>query len=462
MHNISNESTTRHYCYSKTQSRQSEPHIAPPFTMPTRDEVAYFGAGPSGLPTPVITAGAQAFLNYENTGLGLAEISHRSPTATQILADARAALTQLLDIPSDYEILFCHGGGTGEFSAVVMNLVPVWVEKRRRVAASKYKDQERAEDYITETVKEDIAHLLKLDYLVTGSWSLKASQEAAQLLGPLGGKKLVNVATDARGESGGAFKTIPPESKWRLTDSTTNGGCSSAFVYYCDNETVDGVEFPQFPESLSYDDRIVVCDMSSNILSREVDLRKYGVIYAGAQKNIGITDTTIVIVRKDLLTDLPEPEFLHAVGVWSPPAILNWAVIAKNASLYNTMPIFSIWIAMTVLQSLLKTHGTAKVAGQENVANAKAAMLYNVLDTYPDVYQVVPHKSVRSRMNLCFRVKDEKTEKEFLGGVKERNLLGLNGHRSVGGVRISNYNSVTMENAKKLEEYLEEFARGHR
>ena len=427
--------------------------------MPTRDEVAYFGAGPSGLPTPVLTAGAQAFLNYENTGLGLAEISHRSATATQILADARAALTTLLDIPPNYEILFCHGGGSGEFSAVVLNLVPVWVEKRRRATASQYGNEQGAQKHIKDKVKEDIENLLKLDYLVTGSWSLKASQEAAQLLGPLGGKKLVNVATDARDESGGAFKTIPAESKWRLTESKTNGGCGSAFVYYCDNETVDGVELPGFPERLEEDGRIVVCDMSSNILSRKVDIGKYGVIYAGAQKNIGITDTTVVIVRKDLLADLPKPDFLHAVGVWSPPTILNWAVIAKNESLYNTMPIFSIWIAKTVLESLVETHGAAKVAGQQNVANEKAEMLYEVLDAHPDMYQVVPHKSVRSRMNLCFRVKDEKTEREFLDGAKERSLLGLNGHRSVGGVRISNYNSVTMESVKRLKEYLEDFAK---
>ena len=428
--------------------------------MPTREEIAYFGAGPSGLPTPVITAGSQAFLNYENTGLGLAELSHRSSTATQILADTCAALTKLLDIPANYEILFCHGGGSGEFSAVVMNLVPVWVERRRRVAERELGIGR--EEEVLERVRREAREHLRLDYLVTGSWSLKASQEAASLLGPLGGHKLVNAATDARKESNGAFKTIPEASSWRLTKATENAGCGSAFVYYCDNETVDGVEFSGFPETLGDYERVVVCDMSSNILSRKVDVGKYGVIYAGAQKNIGITDTTIVIVRKDLLIDLPTSDFLHKVGVWSPPVILNWAVIAKTASLYNTMPIFSIWIAKNVLESLLEAHGTAKVAGQETVANEKAKMLYKVLDVNSDVYQVVPHESVRSRMNLCFRIKDEMTEKEFLDGAKARNMLGLNGHRSVGGVRISNYNSVTVENARKLAEYLEEFAQGHR
>lgn len=345
---------------------------------------------------------------------------------------------------------------------MVMNLVPVWVERRRRVAERDIGGGEEKEEEVLERVRKEVRERLRLDYLVTGSWSLKASQEAAALLGPLGGRKLVNVAVDARTESDGAFKTIPAEEGWRLTKAGENGGCGSAFVYYCDNETVDGVEFPGFPESLGGEERAVVCDMSSNILSRKVDVRKYGVIYAGAQKNIGITDTTIVIVRKDLLSDIPDMEFLHKVGVWSPPAILNWAVIAKNGSLYNTMPIFSIWVAKTVLESLLEAHGTAKVAGQENVANEKAAMLYKTLDTNPDVYQIVPHSSVRSRMNLCFRVKNEKTEKGFLDGAKARNMLGLNGHRSVGGVRISNYNSVTVENARKLVEYLDEFAHGQR
>ena len=429
--------------------------------MPSREEVSYFGAGPSGLPTPIVTAAAQAFVNYENTGLGLAEISHRSPTATKILDDAKAALIKLLDIPENYEILFCHGGGTGEFSAVVLNLVPVWIEKQRRKLIQGV-EPDGLNYELVKDVTEAIERRLRLDYVVTGSWSLKASQEAAQLLGPFGGKDLVKIAVDARKESDGAFKTIPAESSWRLTESGQNTNTPSAFVYYCDNETVDGVEFPGFPERLEEDDRIVVCDMSSNILSRKVDVSKYGVIYAGAQKNLGITDTTIVIVRKDLLKDLPDPAFLHAVGFTSPPAIMNWALLAKNGSLYNTMPIFSIWILKTVLESLLETHGEAKAAGQQKIADRKAGILYTVLDAYDDVYQVVPHKSVRSRMNLCFRVKDEKTEKEFLDGAKARNLLGLNGHRSVGGVRISNYNAVTIDDVRKLEKYLEEFAQRHK
>ena len=192
--------------------------------MPSRDEVDYFGAGPAPLPTPILQKGSEAFLNFEQTGLSLVEISHRSPTANKILADAKAALSDLLDIPENYEILFMHGGGSGEFSAVVFNMVAVWVEKRRRRAEAEYNgDTEK----IVERVRREVRDELRLDYLVTGSWSLKASQEAASLLEPLGSDH-VNVATDARRENNGKFGTIPSEDSWDLTPS---GG---AFVYYCD------------------------------------------------------------------------------------------------------------------------------------------------------------------------------------------------------------------------------------
>lgn len=200
--------------------------------------------------------------------------------------------------------------------------------------------------------------------------------------------------------------------------------------------------------------------MSSNFLSRKVDVSKYAVIFGGAQKNIGITDITLVILRKDILAARPPASFLHAVGVWSPPTILNWSVMAKNNSLYNTMPIFSIWIAGAVMRSLIATHGT--LAGQEAVSNRKAKLLYDTLDAYPEVYQVVPRREVRSRMNVCFRVchGDERVEKEFLKGAEGRRLLGLKGHRSVGGIRASNYNAVSEEKVQKLVGYLVEFSKG--
>jgi phosphoserine aminotransferase len=254
--------------------------------MPERSEVAYFGAGPARLPNPVMQAASEAIFNFESTGLSLAEISHRSPTANKIIADAKAALISLLDIPADYEILFMHGGGSGQFSAVVYNMVAMWVEKRRRRAE---KDLAGDEEKVLERVRKEVREELRLDYLITGSWSLRASQEASRLLEPLG-RDFVNVTADSRKANGGKFGTIPDEETWNLTPTRAQGGPGSAFVYYCDNETVDGVEFPAFPQRLTPsgnpdDDRLIVADMSSNFLSRQVDVSKYAVIFVSLSWN---------------------------------------------------------------------------------------------------------------------------------------------------------------------------------
>src|SRR6266536_321764 len=256
--------------------------------MPSRSEVAYFGAGPAPLPTPVMEAGAQAFVNYNDTGLGLAEISHRSSTANKILAEAKANLATLIDIPDTHEILFMQAGGSGEFSAVVENLVPVWVERRRKKAEAEItkhnegKEKSAIDAMVLQRLQKEVAEELKLDYLVTGSWSLKASQEAARLLGP----QYINVALDARKSNDGKFTQIPSEDTWSLTPTKKQGGTGSALVYFCDNETVDGVDFPIFPKCLEpeegvaeEDQRLVVADVSSNFLSRRIDVSKYAVIF---------------------------------------------------------------------------------------------------------------------------------------------------------------------------------------
>ena len=255
--------------------------------MPSREEIAYFGAGPAPLPTAVVEAGARAFVNYNDIGLGLGEISHRSPTANKILEKTKADLSTVLDIPEDYEILFLQAGGSGEFSAVVQNLVSVWIERRRRRAeadilkTSPSIEKEQLDELVLWRLQKEVDQELKLDYLVTGSWSLKASQEAARLVGG----KHVNISLDARKSNDGKFGKIPPEDSWSLTPTKRDGGKGSAFVYFCDNETVDGVEFQSFPQSLEAqggdeeDERLVVADMSSNFLSRKVDVRKYAVIF---------------------------------------------------------------------------------------------------------------------------------------------------------------------------------------
>jgi len=287
-----------------------------------------------------------------------------------------------------------------------------------------------------------------------------ASQEAVRLLGA----EHVNIVADAREENEGKFGMILEESTWKLSKATT-------MVYYCD-ETVDGVEFPGFPNCLNAhaedavdDAPLVVADMSSNFISRKVDVSKFAVIFGGAQKNIGNAGIAIAIVRKSLLPPNGVPassDVLRAVGIPVGPIVLDWPTIAKNNSLYNTLPIFDVWIAGQVMTGLVETFGAKKIGGQEEVSDKKASIIYSALDGHPETYKVVPDKSVRSRMNICFRVHggDAEKEKEFLAGAEKRGLFGLKGHRSVGGIRASNYNAVGLDGAQKLAQYLEDFAKG--
>lgn len=416
--------------------------------MPSRSSTCYFGAGPAPLPTEVLESAASALLNYKNLGIGITEMSHRSPEANAILADAKNAMIHLLDIPESYEILFLQGGGSGEFSAVVYHMVSLWVEKARQsLETNRGKDVTVTEEEKVAELKQYVEAHLRLDYLVTGSWSLKASQEAARLVGA----DKVHVVTDARKHNNGHFGTIPSPETWDLNPKATTQTQPQkqqqqppALTYFCDNETVDGVEFPQsFPFStLSTDaeDRLVVADMSSNFLSRRIDIAKYGIIFGGAQKNVGIPGVTIVIIRKSLLSPSANPELLRALNLPIGPIVLDFSTMAKNNSLYNTLPIFDVWIAAQVMQRLVRIHGDKKIGGQEEVANEKAAMLYAVLNGYEEVYSVVPDKAARSRMNICLRIKggDAEKEKEFIAGAEKLGLLGLKGHRSVGGIRVSN------------------------
>tara|TARA_R110002060_G_scaffold65518_4_gene74491 strand:- start:492 stop:1418 length:927 start_codon:yes stop_codon:yes gene_type:complete len=307
--------------------------------MPSRAEITYFGAGPALLPTNVLEKAAESLVNYNGTGLGLAEHSHRSEIATKVLNEAKADLATFLDIPDDYEVLFMQGGGSGQFSATVYNLVGVWVERRKQKILKELgiKDgKDIPEDVILKELEKAVQEELKIDYLVTGSWSLKASQEAARLVGP----EYINVVADARKVNDGKFGKIPEESAWKLSKNP-------AMVYYCDNETVDGVEFPGFPEVLkpkgNDDDPIVVADMSSNILSRRIPIKNFSVIFFGAQKNLGSTGITVVIIKKSILPPAvatPPPTLLRKLGLPIGPIVLSYETIAKNNSLYNTLSIF--------------------------------------------------------------------------------------------------------------------------
>ncbi|KAJ6790035.1 hypothetical protein PWT90_05262 [Aphanocladium album] len=428
--------------------------------MPSREEITYFGAGPALLPSDVLEMASQALLNFQDTGLGIAEHSHRSELATKIINEAKADLATYLDIPEDYEVLFMQGGGSGEFSATVYNLVGAWVARKRRALFAKLKKSETDEandPALMQELRTTIDHNLKLDYIVTGGWSQKAAAEAARLLGP----HHVNVVADGRGEDG-KFGSIPDESTWKLSED-------AAMVYYCDNETVDGVEFPEFPKSLAPgpdgEGPIVVADMSSNILSRRIPVRNYSLIFFGAQKNLGSTGITVVIIKKSLLAPhLPQPSatLMRNMGLPIPPIIFSYETIAKNNSLYNTLSIFDVYIAGQVLKKLLNMYPN-RVEGQEQVSAKKAKLIYDALDAHPDIYKIVPQKNVRSRMNICFRVSKggnvDETEKKFLKEATAIGLTGLKGHRSVGGVRASSYNSIPLEGAEKLAKFIDDFAR---
>lgn len=417
--------------------------------MPRREDVQYFGAGPAPLPTPVLEEAAKVLLNYNNSGVGITEISHRSAEANAILDHTKSCLRQLLDIPlsegpDGYEILFLQGGGSGEFSAVVYHMTSIFVAKKLAELGGDASDPD------TFAKLEQAVQRMKLDYLVTGSWSLKASQEAARLMGA----DHVNIVTDARKHRDGKFGLIPAPSSWTSTRAE-----DVAVTYYCDNETVDGVEFQSAPDLDN-----LVADMSSNILSRAVDVKKHIAIFGGAQKNIGTTGITIAIVSNKILpphAKMADAALLRKLNLSVGPVVFDWPTIAKNKSLYNTLPIFDTWIAGAVMQRILdaSSASSSKIAVQQAESNQKAKMIYDLLDS-SNVFQVVPDKSVRSRMNICFRVKggDAEAEKELVKLAEEQGLLGIKGHRSVGGLRISNYNAVPVTAVEKLVKFLQQYA----
>ncbi|KAL4868699.1 hypothetical protein BDV12DRAFT_185747 [Aspergillus spectabilis] len=412
--------------------------------MTRREDLTYLGAGPAALPTDVLATAAEALQNYEGTGLGVAEHSHRSELAAGILNTMKEDLANFLDIPSEFEILIMQGGGSGQFDATVYNLTSIWVERQRQKILKE--NGELSEEDLVAELRKKVDVELRLDYLVTGSWSLKASQEAIRLLGP----EYVNVASDARTANDGKFGKIADESTWNLSPK-------AAMVYLCENETVDGVEYPAFPKVLeskgSEDDPIVIGDFSSTILSRRIPFENYSIVYFGAQKNLGLTGITGVIIRKSLLPpNSPpcSPNILRKLGLPVAPTILDYSVVAKNNSLYNTLSIFDVYVAGQVIKKLLAAFPD-KVDGQQVVAERKARKVYEALEAYPKVYKIVPDKTVRSRMNICFRVIKngavDESEKAFLKGGTERGITGMKGHRSVGGIP---YHATNDPNTNKM------------
>jgi phosphoserine aminotransferase len=352
-----------------------------------------FSAGPAALPVEVLEQAQREMLDYRGTGMSVMEMSHRSKAFIEVAETARADLIELLGVPDGYEVLFLQGGATLQFAMVPLNLLG-----ERRVA----------------------------DYLNTGAWSTKAIEEARRFCD-------VNVAASSASTG---FMAIPPAAEWRLSRD-------AAYLHICSNETIGGVQYHAFPEV----DVPLVADMSSDILSRPVDVSRFGLIYAGAQKNIGPAGLAIAVVRKDLL------------GRARPgtPSMLDYAVHAGADSMFNTPPTYAWYLAGLVFRWLKRQGG---VAGIAEVNRRKADKLYAALDR-GNFYRTPVARECRSIMNVPFTLPDARLDAVFLEGAEARGLTNLKGHRSVGGMRASLYNAVPEAAVDALIEYLEVFEREH-
>ena len=353
-----------------------------------------FSAGPAVLPEPVLAQAAEEMLDWHGSGMSVMEMSHRGKEFIEIHATAESDLRELLSIPGSYKVLFLQGGAAAQFATIPMNLL------RGKAGA---------------------------DYVSTGQWSKKAIGEA---------KKYCKVNVAASSEAGN-FTSVPRQSEWKLDRD-------AAYVHITSNETIGGVEFHWIPDT---GDVPLVADASSHILSRPMDVARYGLMYAGAQKNIGPAGLTIVIVRDDL------------VGHASPitPTVFDYKVQAENDSMYNTPPTYGIYIAGLVFQWLKKLGGLTKM---EEINVRKAGLVYDYLDQ-TEFYHSPVAKDDRSRMNIPFTLRNDALDKSFLAEAEKNGLTQLKGHRSVGGMRASVYNAMPMAGVEALVQFMREFERKH-
>ncbi len=353
-----------------------------------------FSAGPAALPESVLRLAAEEMLDWHGSGMSVMEMSHRGKEFISIHAEAESLLRELLAVPSNYKVLFLQGGAIGQNAIVPMNLL------RGRTGA---------------------------DYVNTGEWSKKSIKEAAHYC-------RVNVAASA--EPSG-FTQVPKQDTWKLDPN-------AAYVHICANETIGGVEYHWVPDIGAVP---LVADMSSNILSRPVDVARYGLIYAGAQKNIGPAGLTIVIVRDDLIG--------QALPIT--PSAFDYKQQADNDSMLNTPPTYAIYIAGLVFRWIKDQGG---LAAMETRNRSKAALLYDHLDA-TSFYTSPVAREDRSLMNVPFKLRDAALDVAFLKGAEARHMLQLKGHRSVGGMRASIYNAMPVEGVKALVDYMKAFEAEH-
>lgn len=350
-----------------------------------------FYAGPSTLPLEVLKELEQDLVDYQGSGLSLVETSHRSKEYDEVHFSVINGIKSLLNVPDDYEVLLMGGGATLQFSMIPQNL---------------------------------LGDKTSMDFVVSGTWAKKALADA----------KIYGDAKILWDGKEGAYTSLPSSAEIK-----TNA--DSAYLHITSNETINGVQWKDFPQS----DIPLVADMSSDILSRPLPVERFGLIYAGAQKNLAPAGVTMVIIRKDLIQHAPEN-----LG-----AYLKYKTHADKDSLYNTPPVFPIWAMSKVLKWIESNGG---LEGIQEMNHRKASLLYGVIDNAEGFYNCPVQKDVRSNMNVVFTLKNEELQTEFLKGASQRDMLGLKGHRSVGGCRASIYNAMPLEGVQALADYMKEFA----
>ncbi|MBK0033834.1 3-phosphoserine/phosphohydroxythreonine transaminase [Erwinia sp. S43] len=358
-------------------------------------QVFNFSSGPAMLPVEVLRRAEQELCNWQGLGTSVMEISHRSKEFIQVAEEAEKDFRDLLKIPSNYKVLFCHGGARAQFAAVPMNL---------------------------------LGSHTTADYVDGGYWAASAVKEAQKYCTP----NVIDAKTTVDGLRG-----ITPMSSWALSDD-------AAYVHYCPNETIDGIAISETPD---FGDKLVVADLSSTILSSPIDVSRYGVLYAGAQKNIGPAGLTLVVVREDLLGKARKEL----------PSILDYKVLADNDSMFNTPPTFAWYLSGLVFKWLKEQGGVAEMDKRNQL---KADLLYGTIDK-SDFYRNDVAVANRSRMNVPFQLADASLDKLFLEESFAHGLHALKGHRVVGGMRASIYNAMPLEGIKTLTDFMIDFERRH-
>ncbi|MFC4102948.1 3-phosphoserine/phosphohydroxythreonine transaminase [Paenibacillus xanthanilyticus] len=350
-----------------------------------------FNAGPAALPLEVLQQAQEQLVDYAGAGMSIMEMSHRSAIYEQVNEETQSLLRELFGIPSNYKVLFLQGGASTQFAMIPMNLLPAG-----KVGA----------------------------YVATGSWADKALKEA----------KLFGETTVVASSEADKFNRIPDLSNVEIPSN-------AAYLHVTSNETIEGTQYKQFPVT---GDIPLIGDMSSDILSRPVDVSQFGLIYAGAQKNLGPSGVTIVIAREDLVQESPK----------SIATMLRYDTHVKNNSLYNTPPSFSVYLVNLMLKWVQSRGG---VAAMEQYNRDKTQLIYDTIDQSGGFYRGFADAGSRSAMNLTFRIHSEELEKQFVKESEANGFVGLKGHRSVGGLRASTYNAVPLESCKALAEFMVDF-----